>query len=144
MKLCDCNHYTTALLSRGPSIKYVSKIFRKLTFLTPWYAHVRVRIRGLEMLVFRTILRMYIMDVPQTPYNLKSYQRLKGEDKMYHTDNLQTLIGSGVLYVVIMSRTRVRVNIHSIVAWMSRNSLLETGVISEIKVTATGFESTTT
>ena len=33
---------------------------------------------------------------------------------MYHTDNLQTLIGSGVLYVVIMSRTRVRVNIHSI------------------------------
>ena len=75
-----------------------------------------MRIRGLEMLVFRTILRMYIMDVPQTPYNLKSYQRLKGEDKMYHTDNLQTLIGSGVLYVVIMSRTRVRVNIHSIVA----------------------------
>ena len=59
---------------------------------------------------------MYIMDVPQTPYNLKSYQRLKGEDKMYHTDNLQTLIGSGVLYVVIMSRTHVRVNIHSIVA----------------------------
>ena len=29
------------------------------------------------------------------------------------------------LYVFIMSRTRFRVNPHSIVAWMSRNSLLE-------------------
>ena len=29
------------------------------------------------------------------------------------------------LYVIIMSRTRFRVNLHSIVAWMSRNSLLE-------------------
>ena len=25
----------------GPSIKYIRKIFEKLTFLTPWYAHVR-------------------------------------------------------------------------------------------------------
>ena len=31
------------------------------------------------------------------------------------------------LYVVMMSRTRFRVNPHSIVTWMSRNSLLETG-----------------
>ena len=31
------------------------------------------------------------------------------------------------LYVLIMSRTRFRVNPHSIVAWMSRNSLLEAG-----------------
>ena len=30
------------------------------------------------------------------------------------------------LYVLIMSRAGVRVNPHSIVAWMSRNSLLET------------------
>ena len=28
-------------------------------------------------------------------------------------------------YVLVMSRTRLRVNPHSIVAWMSRNSLLE-------------------
>ena len=33
------------------------------------------------------------------------------------------------LYVLIMSRTRFRVNLHSIFAWMSRNSLLETGAI---------------
>ena len=33
----------------------------------------------------------------------------------------------GWLYVLIMSRTHFRVNPHSIVAWMSRNSLLEAG-----------------
>ena len=36
------------------------------------------------------------------------------------------------LYVIIMSRTRFRVNLHSIVAWMSRNSSLETSAISEV------------
>ena len=47
-----------------PFIKYVRNIFRKKTFLTPWYARVRVRIRGLEMLVSRKILRTYLMDDP--------------------------------------------------------------------------------
>ena len=37
------------------SIKYVRKIFRKTNISNPWYAHLRVRIRGLEMLVFRKI-----------------------------------------------------------------------------------------
>ena len=36
------------------------------------------------------------------------------------------------LYLLIMSRTRFRVNPHSIVAWMSRNSLLEAGPKSEV------------
>ena len=36
------------------------------------------------------------------------------------------------LYVLMMSRTRFRVNPDSIVAWMSRNSLLEAGAKSEI------------
>ena len=36
------------------------------------------------------------------------------------------------LYIIIMSRRRFRVNLHSIVVSMSRNSLLETGAISEI------------
>ena len=40
----------------GSSIKYVCRIFRK--------TNVRVRIRGLEMLGFREILRMYLMDGP--------------------------------------------------------------------------------
>ena len=35
------------------------------------------------------------------------------------------------LYVFIRSRTSLRVNPHSTVAWMSRNSLLEAGVISQ-------------
>ena len=35
------------------------------------------------------------------------------------------------LYVLAMSRTRFRVNSHSIVAWMSRNPLLEAGAKSE-------------
>ena len=39
------------------------------------------------------------------------------------------------LYLLVMSRTRLRVNPHSIVAWMSRNSLLEAGAKSEGEVT---------
>ena len=34
------------------------------------------------------------------------------------------------LYVLAMSRTRIRVNLHSIVVWMSRNSLFEGDVKS--------------
>ena len=47
------------------------------------------------------------------------------------------------LYVIIMSRKGLRVNLHSIVAWMSKNSLLKTGAISEVEETAKGFEPTT-
>ena len=36
------------------------------------------------------------------------------------------------LYVIIMSRMSFRVNLHSSVPWLSRNSLLETGAISEV------------
>ena len=36
------------------------------------------------------------------------------------------------LYILIMSRTHFRVNLHSIVAWMSRNSLVEAGTKSEV------------
>ena len=32
-----------------------AKFSEKLTFLIPWYAQIRVRIRGLEMLVSRKI-----------------------------------------------------------------------------------------
>ena len=39
------------------------------------------------------------------------------------------------LYVLVMSRTRFRVNSHSIVALMSRNSLLKAGAKSEVKLT---------
>ena len=36
------------------------------------------------------------------------------------------------LYVIIMSRTRFRMNLHFIVTWWSRSSLLKTGVIYEV------------
>ena len=36
------------------------------------------------------------------------------------------------LYVIIMSRMCFRMNLHSIVAWMLKNSLVETGAISDI------------
>ena len=39
-----------------------AKCSEKLTFLTPWYAHVRVRNRGEERLVFRKILLTYQMN----------------------------------------------------------------------------------
>ena len=45
----------------GSFIKCIRKIFRKPTFLTPY---VRVRISVLEMLVFRKILRTYLLDDP--------------------------------------------------------------------------------
>ena len=48
------------------------------------------------------------------------------------------------LYVLDMSRTRLRVNPHSTFAWMSRNSLLEAGAKSEGEVTVTGLEPRTT
>ena len=44
------------------------------------------------------------------------------------------------LYVFVMSRTRFRVDPHSIVAWVSRNSLLKAGAKSAVQVTATGLE----
>ena len=53
------------------------------------------------------------------------------------TDNVRSKVakaknGRLIQYVLIMSRTRFRVNPHSIVASMSRNSLLEAGAKSEI------------
>ena len=49
---------------RGHPLSTYEKCSKKLTFLTAWYAHVRERIRGLEMLVFRNIFRTYLMDDP--------------------------------------------------------------------------------
>ena len=47
-----------------PSITY-AKFFEKLTFLRPWYAHVRVHIRVLEILVFWKIFACVDMDEPK-------------------------------------------------------------------------------
>ena len=42
-----------------------AKFCKKITFLTSWYAHVRVRIRGSGMLVFRNILPTCSMNDPK-------------------------------------------------------------------------------
>ena len=36
------------------------------------------------------------------------------------------------LWVLIMSHTCLRLNLHSVVAWMSNNSMFTTGAISEV------------
>ena len=46
----------------GASISTCTKFSEKLIFLTPWYAHVRVRIRGLKIIVFRKFLRTYLVN----------------------------------------------------------------------------------
>ena len=43
------------------------------------------------------------------------------------------------LCVFIMSHTHFRLNLHSVVAWMWRNTLLDRDAISEVEVTATGL-----
>ena len=49
---------------KGYSFSTYAKFSEKLTFLTPSYAHVCVRIRGSEMLVFRKTLPTYYMNDP--------------------------------------------------------------------------------
>ena len=52
----------TNFLTKELSIKYVRKIFRKTNISNPLIRAVRNG--GLEMLVFRKILRTYLMDDP--------------------------------------------------------------------------------
>ena len=49
---------------RGQPLSTYAKFSEKLIFLTHWYAHVRGRVRGLEMLVFRKTLCAYLMYDP--------------------------------------------------------------------------------
>ena len=49
---------------RDHPVSTYTKFSEKLTFLTPRYAHVPVRIKRLEIMVFRKILRTYSMDDP--------------------------------------------------------------------------------
>ena len=53
----------------------------------------------------------------------------------YNEEKLWKLLGNATknwLYILVMSCTDFRMNTDSIVAWMSRNSLLETGAKSEV------------
>ena len=54
---------------------------------------------------------------------------------------LKNDINKLTLYVIIMSRTRFRANLHFIVAWISRNSLLLTQSLFVYELSGCGFES---
>ena len=75
---------------------------------------------------------------------LNKTKHLEVEKKLIDQSKIFSPISEKRLYVLIMSRMSFRVNPHSIVALMSRNSLLETGAKYEVQVTATGLEPTTT
>ena len=60
------NVMTNVIHLRDHSLSTYAEFSEKLTFLNLSYAHVRVRIRGLEMLVFRKVLGTYLMDDPLT------------------------------------------------------------------------------
>ena len=47
------------------------------------------------------------------------------------------------LYILMKSCAHFSMNSHSIVAWMSKNSLLYAGTKSKVQLTATGFERVT-
>ena len=60
-----------------------AKFSEKLTFLSPWYAHVRVHIRGLEMLAFWKILGTYLMDNPPPPSLLFLFNTIEYRDETW-------------------------------------------------------------
>ena len=49
-------------------------------FIWSVYSHVRVRVKGLEMLVFRKILRMHLMDLPK--------EHFSGQNDTKHDENI--------------------------------------------------------
>ena len=53
------------MIRKGSSIKYVRKVFRKTNFSNPLIRTRTYAYQGVEMLVFRKILRAYLMDEPQ-------------------------------------------------------------------------------
>ena len=52
----NCNPYS---YDRDHSFSMFVTFSEKLAFLTPWYAHARVHIKRLEMLIFWEILQSY-------------------------------------------------------------------------------------
>ena len=61
---CLCHQQNETQRNRAYPFSTYPKFSEKLIFLTPRHAHVRVRIRGFAMLVFRKILRTYLMNGP--------------------------------------------------------------------------------
>ena len=96
LKTCKTSNFSHLfVLPWGHPLSAYAKFSEKVIFLTPWYAHVRVRIRGLEMLIFRKMLRTYLMDDPRVYfYMLMSF----------HIITL--IVASGIAYVNYMEEIK--------------------------------------
>ena len=103
----------------------------------------------LEKLLLKSILRLYVLIMSGTGFRVNPHSILTwissnsllktGPKSEVLNDRNETQTHNHLackylsiqciwLYVIIMPCTRFRVNPHSIVTWMSRNSLVETGV----------------
>ena len=78
---------------RGHPLSTYAKFSEKLRFLNPWYANVCVRIKWLEMLVFRKILHRYLRDDSLLPYIPRSSSQLQDGS----TTNFSVLSWIGIL-----------------------------------------------
>ena len=72
-------------LAYGPSIRYVHKLFRKANISKPL---IRVRIWGLEVLVFQKILRTYLMDDPLSNCKYNEGHRKIADHKKSKIENI--------------------------------------------------------
>ena len=92
----------------------------------------------MKMIDFFDNWNVIVSSLPQ--YSVSKKNKVKGKRNRCNMQYLRQIR----LYVLVMSHRRFRVNPHTIVAWVSRNSLLEAGAKSEVCMTATGLELTTT
>ena len=126
------------LIARKKKIKITLKTFQHLLqdcsavydkFVDPKYYRVNKVNKGVVWTAFpinRSILKLNAKNKPpSSEVYLEPCQTSTME--LFTND---TIINW--LYILIMSRTHFRVNLHSIVAWMSRNSLVEAGTKSEV------------
>ena len=89
-------------------------------------------IKNLDLVIKKTNKGNNVVILNKKNYISKMKIALKCRSKFRKLSIEKIKVLNFVLYVLIMSRTRFRVNPHSIFACMSRNSLLETGAISEV------------
>ena len=82
--------------------------------------------------VKRSVIISNKHSIYKLPQELQNDLRIRILGNLEISVKPENLIELYWLYVLAMSRTRLRVNPHSIVAWMSRNSLLEAGAKSEV------------
>ena len=132
----------------------ITLIYIKNSFITDYadYADNPFAISSVTLVLFFSIFSLFctsllsiIFIISDTNYRhiLLSWLRycfMSLQDTLYRTFFFHLLFSVSLRsasftvwpYVIFMSRTRFRMNPHSIVAWLSRNSMLEAGRKSEV------------